>query len=94
MIPGDDWSKEHFMRKYKFFTPLILPNLITGDTMKLDEALQMKNVLENEITALLVEFSKQTGLVASITSEYSRVSDDGLVKHYYEVDAEVKLEWQ
>ena len=55
--------------------------------MKLDEALQMKNVLENEIKALLLEFTKQTSLIAKITSEYSRDVDG----HYYEVDAEVKL---
>ena len=59
--------------------------------MKIDEAIQMKNVLENEITALLVEFSKQTGLVASVTTEYKLVYDGGFARHYYGVKAEVKL---
>ena len=62
--------------------------------MKLDEAIQMKNVLENEITALLVEFSKQTGLAANITSKCERVPDDSssfFHLHFYDVEAEVKI---
>ena len=61
--------------------------------MKLDEAIQMKNVLENEIVALLMEFTKETGLVASISSEHTRERTEvqWVYTDHYDVEAEVKI---
>ena len=62
--------------------------------MKLDEARVMKTQIEINIESMLKEFTKETGLVVYISSEYSKIpthSSPHFEDHVYYVKAEVKL---